>query len=97
MLSDAMTGDARWDVRLTAWLLWVAKQHTPPQDLAAPSASSPPATAWQQFLSLLPPEHKMSLLLNFRPQEAEELQIPSLQVSLRVAVAPGPVRYAVSL
>lgn len=60
-------GDARWDARMAAWLLWVARQ---------------PGALWRSYMALLPTQQDMTCLLNFSPAEAAELQLPSLVVSL---------------
>jgi hypothetical protein len=59
------TGDARWDARMAAWLLWM---------------TSHPSHLWRSYLDLLPAESDMSCLLNFSPPEITELQVPTLQV-----------------
>jgi hypothetical protein len=64
-------GDARWDIRMAAWLLYV-------KQLAAKQGSLP---LWSAYLALLPQERDMCCLLNYNRQEAAELQLPGLVVS----------------
>ncbi|GIL48199.1 hypothetical protein Vafri_4886 [Volvox africanus] len=64
-LLDFLTGDARWDVRMTAWLLWVASE-------------LPDSPVWGPYLSSLPPADEVTCLLNYGPDEARELQFKEL-------------------
>jgi hypothetical protein len=50
---------------MAGWLLWMVKH---------------PSPLWTSYLALLPTEAEMSCLLNFSPAEAEQLQVPRLQV-----------------
>jgi hypothetical protein len=63
-------GDARWDIRMAAWLLYV-------KQLAAEPGSLP---LWRRYLALLPQEQDMCCLLNYNRAEAAELQLPGLMV-----------------
>ncbi|GLI69471.1 hypothetical protein VaNZ11_014089, partial [Volvox africanus] len=64
-LLDFLTGDARWDVRMTAWLLWVASE-------------LPDSPVWGPYLSSLPLVDEVTCLLNYGPHEARELQFKEL-------------------
>ncbi|KAL3148961.1 hypothetical protein ABBQ32_001818 [Trebouxia sp. C0010 RCD-2024] len=52
-------GEARWDLRLTAWLLWLATHGS---------------KFWKQYIQSLPKEHEMTCLLNYSPEEQPQLQ-----------------------
>ncbi|KAL0020939.1 hypothetical protein WJX79_002382 [Trebouxia sp. C0005] len=54
-----ITGAARWDLRLTAWLLWLSKYGS---------------TFWRRYTASLPGESEMTCLLNYSPAEQPELQ-----------------------
>lgn len=54
-----ITGAARWDLRLTAWLLWLSKYGS---------------TFWRRYTASLPRESEMTCLLNYSPEEQPELQ-----------------------
>ncbi|GLC52280.1 hypothetical protein PLESTB_000604500 [Pleodorina starrii] len=64
-LLDFLTGDARWDVRMTAWLLWVASE-------------LPDSPVWGPYLESLPPAEEVTCLLNYAPDDARELQFKEL-------------------
>lgn len=69
----APAGEARWDVRMAAWLLWL-QQHD--------------GAVWRQYLRLLPAEQDMSCMLNYSRQEIPELQLLSLQVRVAARWLP---------
>lgn len=64
-LLEFLQGEARWDVRMTAWLLWVA----------GTCSDSP---VWGPYLQLLPTAEDVACLLNYGPQDAKELQFKSM-------------------
>ncbi|WIA21504.1 hypothetical protein OEZ85_000708 [Tetradesmus obliquus] len=68
LLLEFLQGDARWDIRMAAWLLYV-------KQMAAQPGSLP---LWQAYLGLLPQEQDMCCLLNYSRAEAAELQLPGL-------------------
>ena len=78
-LPSVHTGEERWDIRLTAWLLYVldAERKAHGGTLAADGSSM-----WSQYLAMLPPEREMCCLLNYDGEEAKELQLPQLLVSV---------------
>ncbi|KXZ49958.1 hypothetical protein GPECTOR_18g116 [Gonium pectorale] len=64
-LTDFLTGDARWDVRMTAWLLWVASE-------------LPEHPIWGPYVANLPPADEVTCLINYGPDDAKELQMREL-------------------
>lgn len=84
-LLEFLQGDARWDARLTAWVLWLAKQQNYDRlnsDQSRVMMSSAPNVnrLWQLYLQSLPQEECMTCLLNYVLfEEAQQLQIPELK------------------
>ncbi|EFJ46660.1 hypothetical protein VOLCADRAFT_92848 [Volvox carteri f. nagariensis] len=70
-LLDFLTSDARWDVRMTAWLLWVASE-------------LPDSPVWGPYLASLQPVEEVTCLLNYGPDIAKELQFKELVEEARV-------------
>ncbi|KAG2451954.1 hypothetical protein HYH02_003728 [Chlamydomonas schloesseri] len=64
-LAEFITGDARWDVRMTAWLLWVASE-------------LPDSPLWAAYIATLPPADEVTCLINYGPEVAKELQLKEL-------------------
>lgn len=62
-LACACAGEARWDVRMTAWLLYVR------------AVLAPRSALWARYLSLLPSREGAPCLLNYDEQHAAELQV----------------------
>lgn len=60
-------GEARWDVRMTAWLLYVRMVVAPQQTASG--------ALWRAYLALLPPRHAAPCLLNYVPEAAVHLQV----------------------
>jgi len=77
-------GEERWDIRMTAWLLYVLDVER--QKCAEGELRADGASLWGQYLALLPQEREMCCLLNYTPEEARELQLPQLIVSGRMYV-----------
>lgn len=65
LLVEFLQGEARWDARLAAWLLW----------LRSCSGSSP---LWRHYFSVLPAAAEMTCLLNYAPKEQLSLELPFL-------------------
>jgi hypothetical protein len=74
----AHTGEERWDLRLSGWLLYVQQEQ---QRRAEAGQLSDRDAVWQQYLAMLPAETEMCCLLNYSPEEEVELQLPQLVVS----------------
>eukprot|EP00775_Hariotina_reticulata_P004636 gene4636-4889_t len=70
LLDFLQDGEARWDLRMAAWLLWVKLQQ------------QQTGSMWDAYLDLLPQESDLSCLLNFNDAERQELQLPSLKAYL---------------
>ncbi|KAG2499539.1 hypothetical protein HYH03_002485 [Edaphochlamys debaryana] len=64
-LVDFLTGEARWDVRMTAFLLWVASEQ-------------PDSPVWGRYMANLPPAGEITCLLHYGPDVARELQFKEL-------------------
>jgi hypothetical protein len=58
------SGDARWDARLCAWLLYLCQQ------------VGGSGTFWGLYLQSLPSEGELNLLCSYTPQEQMLLQVP---------------------
>lgn len=68
-LSDFLLGEARWDARLAAWLLWQSRCS---------------GALWRSYFAALPRLPELSNLLTFSPDEHPWLEFPDLAEEARV-------------
>ena len=69
LLQDFLSSDARWEVRLCAWLLWLMKSGADPEGTL--HRSSP----WTSYIQTLPRLDNLSTLLSYSPLEQRALVI----------------------
>lgn len=70
LLLEFLLSEARWEVRLCAWLLWLMKSGF--------DAESPlrPHSPWRTYINTLPHLDDLSTLLSYSPLEQRALAIP---------------------
>lgn len=68
-LCEFLVGDATWDARLCAWLLYILKEYREEQE-----------GIWPEYVKSLPGASELNLLLNFSPMEQMLLKIPQYDV-----------------
>lgn len=75
---DFIRGEERWDVRLTAWLLYLLDSEGSITSKQPRWAADAPASLWDLYLHQLPDERDMACLLNYNKEDAVELQVKRL-------------------
>jgi hypothetical protein len=68
-LQAFLIGDARWDARLCAWLLYIMRHKSDGGGL------------WTAFVSSLPPPEALTLLMCYRPMDQLLFQLPMCELS----------------
>ncbi|CAG9467745.1 unnamed protein product [Pedinophyceae sp. YPF-701] len=76
-LEDFLWSAERWDIRLTAFLLWMARTARKPD--VVPDRSPESTALWQAYTASLPSGEELACLLMFAPSDRYELQSMSLE------------------